>query len=68
MNKLHKQARDLIMIFIINYRENNRQISKNNRHFFREILKRIMGKKWRIMGSCLPLAPIQSITRGVRAH
>ena len=33
--------------------ENNRKISKNNGHFFREILKRIMGKNWGIMGSCL---------------
>ena len=33
--------------------ENNRQISKNNGHFFLEILKRIMGKNWGIMGSCL---------------
>ena len=35
--------------------ENNRHISKNNGHFFREILKRIMGKNWGIMGSCLAM-------------
>ena len=35
--------------------ENNRQISKNNPNFFREILKRIMGKNWGIMGSSLEL-------------
>ena len=46
-----------IIIKIMRIVENNRQISKNNRHFFREILKRIMGKNWgtRVLWNTYPV-------------